>query len=208
MMPNRSAGGSLQTHKMVCAREGGCGEQSNGMMLTAIENENVGELAVPAAEKLSRCTGGHRESADRTPFPYLVVDLPISSARRWNFWSVFRFVKDTYVWLVWIPLLLLALGIGMNFLAVTMNHGIMPVVLPPSSLIAHKDHIHVAATANSRFLFLCDWIQLHASRNVASPGDFLISAGGFLKWPFVWIWLGLSWGQSMWRKLIGSYANV
>jgi Family of unknown function (DUF5317) len=177
-------------------------------MLTAIENENGGELFVPAAQKLSRCTGGDRDSADRKPLPYLVVDLPTSTPRRWDFWSIFRFVKDTYVWLVWIPLLLLALGIGMNFLAVTMNHGIMPVVLPPSSLIAHKDNMHVAATANSRFLFLCDWIQLHASSDVASPGDFLINAGGFLKWPFVWIWLGFSSGRSTWTKLIASYSNV
>jgi Family of unknown function (DUF5317) len=122
--------------------------------------------------------------------------------------AMFRLVKETYVWLVWIPLLLLGLGIGMNFLAVTMNHGIMPVVLPPSGTIADKDQMHVAATANSRFLFLCDWIQLHATRDVASPGDCLITAGDFLKWPLVWMWVGFSWGQSTWRKLIGSYANA
>lgn len=68
-------------------------------------------------------------------------------------WSVFRLIKETRVWLFWIPPLLLGLGIGMNFLAVTMNHGIMPVVLPPWGTIAVTDKMHVAATANSRSSF-------------------------------------------------------
>src|SRR5579884_2105116 len=106
--------------------------------------------------------------------------------------SMVQLVKETYAWLVWIPLLLLALGIGMNSLAVTMNHGIMPVVLPASGTIAHEDKIHLAATTNSRFLFLCDWIQLHTCRGVASPGDCLIAAGELLKWPVVWMWVGFS----------------
>jgi Family of unknown function (DUF5317) len=119
-----------------------------------------------------------------------------------------RFVAESYVWLVWIPLLLLATGIGMNLLAVTMNHGNMPVVLPPTGVIAEKDSMHVAATANSRFLFLCDWIQLQTARHVASPGDFLITAGDSLKWPLVWMWVGFTLGHSTWRKLIGSYASA
>jgi hypothetical protein len=136
------------------------------------------------------------------------VDLPTSRPRSRSFWSLFRFVKESYVWLVWIPLLLLVLGISMNFLAVTMNHGVMPVVLPPSGAIAHKDKMHLAATANSRFLFLCDWIQLHTSRGVASPGDCLIAAGDLLKWPVVWMWVGVSWGRSTCRKLFASYASA
>jgi hypothetical protein len=136
------------------------------------------------------------------------VDLPISRPRICTFWSMFRFVRETYAWLVWIPLLLLAVGIGMNRLAVAMNHGTMPVVLPRSGAIAHKDTMHLAATADSRFLFLCDWIQLHASKDVASPGDCLITAGDLLKWPIVWVWLGVSWGRSTWRKLIDSYENA
>lgn len=122
-------------------------------------------------------------------------------------WSVFRLIKETRVWLFWIPPLLLGLGIGMNFLAVTMNHGIMPVVLPPWGTIAVTDKMHVAATANSRFLFLCDWIQLHGTARVASPGDFLITLGDFLKWPLVLIWVGFNWGQAKWRKLRGSYGT-
>ena len=147
-------------------------------------------------------------SAHREPFPASAMDLAVSCSRSWFFGSPLRLVKETYVWVVWIPLLLLALGIGMNFLAVTMNHGIMPVVLPSCGTIADKDKMHVAATANSRFLLLCDWIQLYATRNVASPGDFLIAAGNFLKWPLVWIWVGFSSGQSTWRNLIRSSANA
>jgi hypothetical protein len=145
---------------------------------------------------------------ENDPFRTSAVDLAVSRSRSWFFWSLFRIIKETHVWLVWIPLLLLVLGIGMNFLAVTMNHGIMPVVLPSFGIIADRDKIHVAATANSKFLLLCDWIQLYATRNVASPGDFLITAGNFLKWPVVWIWIGFSSSQSTWRKLIRSSATA
>jgi Family of unknown function (DUF5317) len=136
------------------------------------------------------------------------VDLPISRPRSCAFRSMFRLVRETYVWLVWIPLLLLAVGIGMNRLAVAMNHGTMPVVLASSGAIAHNDKMHLAATADSRLLFLCDWIQLHASRDVASPGDYLITAGDLLKWPVVWVWVGVSWGRSTWRNLIDSYEHA
>jgi len=177
-------------------------------LLIPIEPENAGELVVARAQKQKGYKEDDGNSAHRKPFPESDVDLAVSRPRSWAFWSLFRFVKGTYVWLVWIPLLFLGLGIGMNFLAVTMNHGIMPVVLPPSGTIADKDKMHVAATANSRFLFLCDWIQLHATRDVASPGDYLIAAGDFLKWPLVWMWVGFSSSQSTWRKLIRSSANA
>jgi hypothetical protein len=144
----------------------------------------------------------------RKLFSEPVVALKVLASGSLGFWLLFRFIKKTHVWLVWIPLLLLGVGIAMNTLAVTMNHGIMPVVLPPAGLIAENDNMHVAATANSRFLVFCDWIQLHATKRVVSPGDFLITAGDFLKWPLVWLWAGFSWGQSTWRKLIGSYADA
>ena len=130
----------------------------------------------------------------------------VSRSRGWTLWAL-RFAKESYAWLLWIPFLLLGLGIVMNFVAVTMNHGAMPVVLPPSGIIAEKDKMHVAATVNSRFLFLCDWIQLHGTKRVFSPGDFLITAGDSLKWPVVWVWAGFTWGLSTLRKHIGSYAN-
>jgi len=177
-------------------------------LLIPIETESTDELLFTAVQKPHNYEDDDSGRAYLKPFRESAVHLAVSRPRICAFWSMFRFVKETYVWLVWIPLLLLGLGIGMNFLAVTMNHGIMPVVLPPSGTIADKDKMHVAATANSRFLFLCDWIQLRATRDVASPGDYLITAGDFLKWPLVWIWVGFSWGQSTWRKLIGSYANA
>ena len=171
-------------------------------LLISIEIKNGGELVLPAAQKLNGYIDyGEGATAHREHFTQAGVELTVSRSRSRAFWAL-RFVKESYVWLVWIPLLLLGLGIGMNLLAVTVNHGIMPVVLPPSGIIADKDKMHVAATANSRFLFLCDWIQLHATKHVASPGDFLITAGDFLKWPLVWMWVGFSWGQSTWRKLI------
>jgi Family of unknown function (DUF5317) len=169
---------------------GAVGPNRKGRMrklLIPIETENTDELVA---------------------FPESAVRLAVSRPRSSAFCPMFRFVKETYVWLVWIPLLLLGLGIGMNLLAVKLNHGIMPVVLPPWGTIADNDRIHVAATANSRFLFLCDWIQRHATRDVASPGDFLITAGDFLKWPLVWMWVGFCCSQCTWRKLIGSYANA
>ena len=96
----------------------------------------------------------------------------------------------------------------MNLLAVMMNHGTMPVVLPHLGMIGGNDKMHVAATANSRFLILCDWIHLHATKRVVSPGDFLITAGDSLKWPLIWMWVGLSWGQATWRKLLASSSDV
>ena len=171
-------------------------------LLIPIATENGDALVLPAAQKLSGYMDyGEGATAHRKHFTQAGVELTVSRSRSWAFWAL-RFVKESYVWLVWIPLLLLGVGIGMNLLAVTVNHGIMPVVLPPSGIIADKDKMHVAATANSRFLFLCDWIQLHATKHVASPGDFLITAGDFLKWPLVWMWVGFSWGQSTWRKPI------
>ena len=166
------------------------------------------EPLTPAAQRLNGYKAENGNPTHRKIFPESVLALTVLRSRSWGFWSIFQFIKKTYVWLVWIPLVLLGLGIAMNFLAVTMNHGIMPVVLPPAGIIDDNDKMHVAATANSRFLFLCDWIQLHATKRVVSPGDFLIIAGDFLKWPLVWMWAGFSWGQSTWRKLIGSYANT
>jgi hypothetical protein len=156
-------------------------------LLIPIETENTDELVA---------------------FPESAVHLAVSRPRSSAFCSMFRFVKETHVWLVWIPLLLLGLGIGMNLLAVTLNHGIMPVVLPPWGTIAGNDKLHVAAGANSRCLFLCDWIHVYAGADVASPGDWLIRVGNFLKWPVVWMWVGFCCGQSTCRKLIGSYANA
>jgi Family of unknown function (DUF5317) len=176
-------------------------------LLIPIEIKNSGELVVPGAQKPNGCKHEDADTSHDEPFPESAVDLAANS-RTWAFWSLLRLVKETHVWLVWIPLLLLILGIGMNFLAVTMNHGIMPVVLPSCGTIAEKDRMHVAATANSRLLLLCDWIQLHATGNVASPGDYLITAGNFLKWPLVWMWVGFSSSQFTWRKLVRSSANA
>jgi hypothetical protein len=159
------------------------------------------------ARPLHGYDGDEGDSASRKPFLRSVVDLTVSRASA--FWSMFRFVKETYVWLAWIPLLFVAAGMAMNFLAVQMNHGIMPVVVLPSwGTIANNDKMHVVASANSRCLFLCDWIHLYATGDVASPGDWLIRVGNFSKWPLVWMWVGFSSGRSIWRKLIGSYAQA
>jgi Family of unknown function (DUF5317) len=177
-------------------------------LLIPIDSENAGELALAAAQKLNTNKHDAEDDAHRKPLPEASVESPVSRSRSLFPLAPLRFVKETHVWLVWIPLLLLALGIGMNFLAVTTNHGIMPVVLPPSTTIANEDKMHLAATADSRFLFLCDWIHLHATGKVASPGDYLITAGDLLKWPLVWIWVGFSASQSTLKKLIRSPANA
>jgi len=177
-----------------------------GLLIT-IEGESAGEVALLETQKPNGYKADDRDSTHREPFPESAVDLAVSRSG-WAFCSMFRFVKETHVWLVWVPLLLLVVGIGMNFLAVTLNHGIMPVVLPQLGTIADKDKMHLAATADSRFLFLCDWIQLRAAGKVASPGDYLITAGDFLKWPLVWMWIGFSSSQSTWWKLIRSSAKA
>lgn len=170
-------------------------------------SSNGCEPVAPAAQTLNCYKPDNVDSAHRKLFRKSVLALTVSRSRSWALWAL-RFAKESYVWLVWIPLLLLGLGIGMNLLAVAMNHGTMPVVLPHLGMIGGNDKMHVAATANSRFLFLCDWIQLHATKRVVSPGDFLITAGDSLKWPLVWMWVGLSWGQATWRKLLVSSSDL
>lgn len=164
-------------------------------LLSLIETEHTMEPVFPADETLHGNEYGSclsAEDKDGVHHCESAVHVATSRSRSRGFWSILRFIKETYVWLVWIPFLLIGLGIGMNLLAVTMNHGIMPVVLPGWGTIAGDDKMHVAATANSRALFLCDWIHVYAAADVASPGDYLIRAGEFLRWPLVWIWAGLN----------------
>jgi hypothetical protein len=177
-------------------------------LLIPLKAANAGEIVFPANQNLHGREGDDSNLAYVRPFPEAAVDLTLSPSAGPTFWSTFRFVKETGVWIAWIPLLLVVFGVGMNFLAVRMNHGIMPVVLPSWGRIGENDKMHVVASANSRCLFLCDWIHLHSGGDVASPGDWLIRAGNFLQWPLVWMWIGISWGRSTWRKLIGSYANA
>jgi hypothetical protein len=174
-------------------------------LLTPIEAENADEF--PADQNLHAYEDDDADPAYRKPFRESAAHLAVSFPRSCAFWSMFRFIKETYVWLVWIPLILIGLGIGMNFLAVTMNHGVMPVVLPPWGAIADKDKMHVAATAHSRFLFLCDWIQHYATGDVASPGDCLIRVGDFLKWPLVCMWVGFISRQVKGRANISFYGT-
>jgi Family of unknown function (DUF5317) len=175
-------------------------------LLSSVDTKYIVEIASPFHDKLYGDGGWFCPNADSGGDVYRskpAIPLRRSRSHTHDFSSVFGFIKESYVWLVWIPLVFIALGIGMNFLAVTMNHGVMPVVLTGSGTLADQDKVHAAATANSRFLFLCDWIQLYAGTDVASPGDYLITAGEFLRWPVIWIWVGLTGAQLNWRKSSG-----
>lgn len=181
-------------------------------LLIPIETENETELVFTAEQNVrsdedGSCPLDGSDCSYEKTFCESAVHLGASRPRTQVLWPMFRFIKETHVWLVWIPLLVIGLGIGMNLLAVTMNHGTMPVVVPPSGTIT-KDKMHVAATANSRVLLLCDWIQLYAIGAMASPGDFLIRAGDFLKWPLVWMWVGLNGARFRCRKLSRVLGNA
>lgn len=63
----------------------------------------------------------------------------------------------------------------MNVGIMAVNHGQMPVHVPPALLksVVELDPRHCIMTSNTRLKFFCDWIDL-GDEGVASPGDILI----------------------------------
>lgn len=84
----------------------------------------------------------------------------------------------------WLGLSIAALGIALNILVIAAN-GAMPVSLDAvarldSKVVPRFDLVHEALTDETRFKGLADVIALPGPawhRGVASPGDFLLSAG-------------------------------
>ena len=81
----------------------------------------------------------------------------------------------------------MCLGTAMNILAITVNHGQMPVLVPvqmgPFAPGMTMDAIHVTWSESVRFWFLCDWIYVRWI-GVVSPGDCVLWLGEWLS-PYI-----------------------
>lgn len=81
-----------------------------------------------------------------------------------------------YWYLLLLPTFLYYIGGFLNLGVMTLNHGQMPVQIPPELQKGFfPDERHCLMTAESHVKFLCDWLQL--GFGIASPGDLLIWLG-------------------------------
>lgn len=97
------------------------------------------------------------------------------------------------------PYLIYGLGIALNVIAITANHGFMPVVYSAifrSDMIIFPgmriDEIHRVMQSTDHLKILCDWIQLPRTA-VCSPGDVCEWLGDWLMGPAFIAWLTLLW---------------
>jgi hypothetical protein len=102
------------------------------------------------------------------------------------------------LWLLLLPFILFFLGVGMNLLELSVNAGMMPVVMPLSWLADHPsqpgdilDDVHMVIAKWNHLKFLCDWIQ--TGEMVCSPGDCFLWLGDWLQIPCIAAWLALLW---------------
>lgn len=103
-------------------------------------------------------------------------------------------LKAPFWYLLAAPFVIYYAGIGLNFLAVTMNQGVMPFI--PSLMMYQQaiaagfnlypgmitDPIHKVMSSTDHLKLICDWIQI-PGEGVASPGDICIWLGDALKLP-------------------------
>lgn len=107
--------------------------------------------------------------------------------------SLLRSLKSLKLWMPILPFVLFYLGAFCNILAITVNHGTMPVTVPlgmdppaPGTLL---DGVHAQWSNGVHLAFLCDWIVILHATGVCSPGDLLLWAGDFLQIPMFFAWL-------------------
>jgi hypothetical protein len=90
------------------------------------------------------------------------------------------FIKRTYLWVLFLPLLIQFLGIASNQLVLIANHDTFPVLVS----LAHAkwltgDPIHVAMTDQTHLNFLADIFDFHEI--IESIGDLLFQLGEWLQ---------------------------
>ena len=111
-------------------------------------------------------------------------------------------LRFPHFWLVASPYLAFYLGAVLNILAVTVNHGYMPVASSPiilrhlDGIIPYPgiviDEVHRQMQSSDHLKFLCDWIQI-PRMSVCSPGDLFLWLGEWLEgWTFI-AWLAFLW---------------
>ena len=104
-----------------------------------------------------------------------------------------RLPKVPYAWLLLGPWILFGVGFAMNAFVMAMNGGQMPVLWPGgcSGMPTNGDDIvHSCMTHATHFKWLADWIVINHV-GVASPGDFLEWAWGFIQGPTFIAWIAL-----------------
>ncbi len=109
-------------------------------------------------------------------------------------------LRIPYLALLAAPLALFGIGAALNILAISVNHGVMPVVWPTSS-IQHAvaagwapgmliDDSHKLMEHGDHLKFLCDWINLpHVG--TASIGDGFIYLSDYVQNYVYGAWLAL-----------------
>lgn len=98
-------------------------------------------------------------------------------------------MKIPYWYLLLGPQALYYLGGLFNMGVMALNHGAMPVQVPPAIITAgvEFDARHQLMTMATHLKFFCDWINVDGL-GVASPGDLLVWLGDYLTVPSLFAW--------------------
>lgn len=81
-------------------------------------------------------------------------------------------LKIPYWYFLLVPTFLYYLGGALNLIAMGVNHGQMPVLLPVDPGF---DDRHILMSSATHLKFFCDWLNL--GEGIASPGDLLVWLG-------------------------------
>jgi len=103
-----------------------------------------------------------------------------------------KFLRDTALWLVLLPIALIHIGVGSNQLVLWANHDKFPVMVNEyeQSQMELRDNmmdpVHCVMTNDTHLNFLADVINLHD--RTASVGDMAIELGQWLMPYALGIW--------------------
>ena len=112
--------------------------------------------------------------------------------------------KIPYWYLLLGPTFLFYLGGLFNLGVMALNHGQMPVHLPPELVSQVEfDARHSIMTASTHLKFFCDWLSL--DDGIASPGDLLIWLSQAISTPCLAVWATLMIKESNEGKVNGRW---
>lgn len=92
-------------------------------------------------------------------------------------------MKRLRLWILLLPYLLHYFGAFLNLLVITVNHGQMPVAMPPWIPVEELPFKHCVMTHETHLNFIADWIMIWWNSAVWSPGDVFIELGDWIE-PF------------------------
>lgn len=108
-----------------------------------------------------------------------------------------------YWYLLILPYAAVYFGMGLNQLALAVNHEQMPVAFPaseyhqvcddPTTLMQNGDTVHSCMNEHTRLRFLCDWIVIGNPQAdyIMSPGDIFIFLYEASMPLFLYLWIAL-----------------